>query len=104
MSALTRPDPALKVRPVTPKTEQRLRQALEERDRALAALARERTLVNALRLARERQGEPTPPVYPAEAGLGDPPLRYQVVDAANERVKTLVAPLHRLVKRLVERS
>lgn len=82
----------------------RLREALEARDQALAALAKERALVNALRLTADAVGEPEPLAYPPEAGLGPPPLRYVLVDAANERVKSVVAPLHHLVKRLIDRE
>lgn len=93
----------LKSLAVTQTPDLRLREALEERDQALTSLARERALVNALRLARERADEPTPPVYPAHVGLEEPPLRYQMIDAAHDRVKSLVAPLHRLVRRLAAR-
>ncbi|MBL9037968.1 MAG: hypothetical protein JNG84_05575 [Archangium sp.] len=83
--------------------EGRLHAALAERDAALTALAKERALVNALRLALQRRGEPVPPHYPLDAALDAPPLRYVVADALNDRAKTALGPVHDAVKALAER-
>lgn len=85
--------------PSSPKSlEQRLEAALRERDAALTALAKERALVNALRLAAARRNEPEPPDYPPAAGPGEAPLRYVLADEANATLKNLLGPLHRGVK------
>lgn len=81
-----------------PSLEERLALALQERDDALAALAHERALVNALRLGAARRGEPEPKDYPVAAGPGDAPLRYVLADEANDTLKAFLGPLHRGVK------
>ncbi len=81
-----------------PSLEERLAQALQERDAALAALAQERAVVNALRLASARRGEPEPKDYPVAAGPGEAPLRYVLADEANDTLKAFLGPLHRGVK------
>lgn len=81
---------------------ERLEAAIAERDLALTALAKERELTNALRLGARNRGEPDPPPYPRSAGLGAPPLRYVLADAANDVLKAWVGPLQRVAKRLAK--
>ena len=76
----------------------------EARDRALLALAREREQLDSVRLSLQRF--PPPPRQEPSASSAPPPvpadlpLRYQVVDAINNRVKRLAGPLHGPVKAL----
>ena len=83
--------------------EARLEQALAERDEALLDLAKERELTNALRLSARSRDEPEPMPYPPSAGLGEPPLRYRVADAANDTAKGVLGPWHQRFKRLAAR-
>ena len=78
--------------------EKRLNEALAERDAALAQLADLRAQLDNARVMARRVGEEAPKAYPVAAGLGAPPLRYVLVDQANETVKHLLGPLHRAVK------
>lgn len=78
----------------------RLQEALAERDAALAQVADLRAQLDNLRVAARREGEVTPKAYPVSAGIGAPPLRYVLVDQANDTVKSLLGPLHRAVKSL----
>lgn len=82
--------------------EGRLREALAERDAALLALAKERTLTSDLRLSLRSADESEPPRYPLSSGVGPPPLRYVVVDKANDSLKTLLGPLHGGARRLAD--
>lgn len=86
---------------VSPDAEVRLKAALAERDQALLQLAAAREELNALRLAARNAGERAPAPYPVSSGLGPPPLRYVLVDKANEGLKAFAGPLHRLAKRVV---
>jgi hypothetical protein len=83
--------------------EERLRQALAERDQALLELARARADLDALHLAIKRSGEPEPRPYPISAGLEGPALRYVLADALNDTVKPLLGPVHRALRAAVER-
>ncbi len=78
----------------------RLNDALAERDAALAQVADLRAQLDNARVMAQRVGERAPVAYPVSSGLGAPPLRYVLVDQANETVKTLLGPLHRAVKSL----
>ena len=78
--------------------------ALSERDRALLALSRERSLTNALRLAAASSGEVDPPNFPTAAGPGEPPLRYVLADKVNDRLKILFAPMHQLLRDIADSS
>lgn len=80
--------------------ETRLKQALAERDAALAQLAGLRAQLDNVRLAARNAGEASPRPYPVASGAGEPPLRYVLVDQANDAVKQLLGPLHRAVKTL----
>lgn len=82
--------------------EDRLREALAERDAALLALAKERTLTSDLRLHLRAAGESEPPRYPLSSGVGPPPLRYVAVDRANDSLKVLLGPLHGGARRLAD--
>ena len=71
----------------------------EQLEGALLELAREREKVSSLRLGLP----PAPateasPNYPASATPGAPPLRYVLVDAANERITRYLGPVQRLAK------
>jgi len=67
---------------------ERLEQALRERDEALQQLAALRAEVDALKLRLARPGEPEPPLYPATAtAAAPPPMRYVAVDALHSVVK-----------------
>ncbi len=80
--------------------ERRLAEALTERDAALASLAAAREELNALRLGGHRRGEVVNE-YPVASGVGPPPLRYVLIDRANEAAKRLLNPLHRAVKAVI---
>ncbi len=73
-----------------------------ERDEALLELARAREQVEALRLALPAVGRAPPPNYPASQPPGPPPLRYRLVDAANDALKRYFEPLHRAGKRVAD--
>lgn len=73
-------------------------------DQALLKLAQEREKVNALRLAFPPAEEPPLPEYPESAGPGAPPLRYVLVDAANDHLKRYLEPLQREGKELARRA
>ncbi len=79
-----------------------LERALEERDRALVELARERERVNALRLWARFPAEVDPARYPSEVGPDGTPLRYVVADRLNEGLKGLLGPLHEKGRALFE--
>src|SRR4051794_33981465 len=70
-------------------SEGRLKAALDDRDHALLELARERELVNTLRLSAQFQAEANPTVYPSAVGPDGPPLRYVVADRLSEGFKRL---------------
>lgn len=78
--------------------------ARRERDEALAALARERELVNALRLQLKNRGEPDVPHFPPGTAPGKPPLRYELADRINESAKKALAPVHFVARRLLDRK
>ena len=80
--------------------QERLNEALAERDAALAQVADLRAQLDNARVLARHLGEEAPKAYPVSAGLGAPPLRYVLVDQANETVKQLFGPLHRAVKSL----
>lgn len=84
--------------------EARISAAYAERDHALTQLAAAREELNALRMAARNQGEIAPPIHPVTAGLGPTPLRYVLVDKANDNLKGVVAPIHSLLKRLLSRG
>lgn len=68
---------------------------LEQELRELrAALARERELVNALRLSYPAGAEPALKEYPPSVGPGEPPLRYRVADALSDGLKKYLGPVH----------
>lgn len=76
----------------------RLHVALTERDDALQKLAAARAELEALKLSL-RQAGTEPPLYPPTANPAEPaPLRYVLVDRANQTFKRLLGPLHRVVK------
>lgn len=81
-----------------PSSETRLHEALAERDAALTQLADVRAQLENLRLVARNAGEQSPKPYPVASGLGEPPLRYVLVDQANDAVKQVLGPLHRAVK------
>ncbi|MGV3620975.1 MAG: hypothetical protein ACO1OB_09160 [Archangium sp.] len=68
-----------------------LEAALTERDLALADLATARAENEALRALLLSLGEPQPANYPATAAVGEPPLRYAVIDALHSRATPLFA-------------
>lgn len=74
-----------------------LKAALAERDEALAQLADARALLDLHRLAGRAEQLPH---YPRGTEPGQPPLRYVLIDRANDTVKRVLGPLHRAVKRL----
>lgn len=82
--------------------ERLLAAARSDRDAALLDLARERELVNALRVSRSSRTEAEVPRYPTAAGLGPVPLRYDLADATNERLKRGLGRFHHLLKRAAE--
>lgn len=84
--------------------EAELAAARADRDDALAALAKERELTNALRLQLRRGDEAAVPRYPPGAGLGPPALRYELADRVNETVKRTLGPVHSAAKRLLRRG
>lgn len=84
--------------------ESALDQARQERDDALAALAQERELTNALRLQLRHQGEPAVPRFPAGTGLGPAPLRYKLADSLNDSAKRALGPVHSAAKKLLNRG
>lgn len=63
--------------------ETRLAEALAERDRALTELARVKAEVDARRVVSASAGETDPLPLPPEAGVGEVPLRYVLVDAVH---------------------
>lgn len=68
--------------------DERLEQALLERDEALQQLAATRAELDALKLRLLRPGEPEPPLYPATTtAAAPPPLRYVAVDAVHAVLK-----------------
>ena len=80
---------------------ERLKQALDERDRALSELADARTELNALRLLQQHPGEPPPGAWSGGAGREALPLRYRVADAVNDAAKRILGPGHAVAKGLV---
>ncbi len=76
-----------------------LLRARQSHDELLLELARERETVNALRLAMPVVNESAPPAYPVSAGVGAPPLRYVVVDSANNALKRYLGPMQSGLKR-----
>lgn len=87
-----------------PARDAELEQLRAERDEALAALARERVLVNALRLALRHAGIEEPPQYPRPTTPGEPPLRYRVADALNDGRKRVLAPVREALESALGRS
>jgi hypothetical protein len=82
-------------------TQGRLEEALAERDRALEQLARARVELDALKLSLLRAGEEPPPLYPNTAAPGlEPPLRYVLVDALNDRLKQALGAGRALLRRV----
>jgi hypothetical protein len=78
-----------------------LAEARAERDAALKDLAAARADLAALRLRLRWLGELEPTPVPEGVGPGEPPLRYVLVDKANEGVKQLLGPLQKRMKGLV---
>ena len=76
----------------------RLEAALEERDRALLELARDREESNAARLRDRWKDEEEIPPYPLDAGAPFPiPLRYRLADGLNRLLGAIPAAVkHRL--------
>ncbi len=81
--------------------EQRLEEALRQRDEALRLLAIERERANALRVGLSVGRSVGPAWAPTD---GEPvPLRYAVVDAVNDTLKGQWSSLHRLGKGVLAR-
>jgi hypothetical protein len=76
-------------------------EAKRKRDAALLELAREREAFNALRLSfPPMNAAPPPPFQPAVVPPAPPPLRYVLVDRANEQIKRYLGPMHSASKRM----
>lgn len=76
----------------------RLDEALTERDEALQKLAAARAELDALKLSLRQAGTEPPPYPPTASPAEPPPLRYVLVDRANQAVKRLLGPLHRVLR------
>ena len=77
--------------------------ALQQRDEALLALAKERERGQAI---YAQWAEPQVAAGPARTAAGAPPaptqLRYRVVDRLNEEAKRRLGPLHRRARAVAE--
>jgi hypothetical protein len=83
--------------------ETRLREALEERDRALSELADVRAELNALRLKLLHPGEPPPGAWGGGAGSEALPLRYRLADSLNDAAKRVLGPGHAAARGVADR-
>lgn len=72
-------------------SDEQVRLAREERDRALQQLAEARAELDALRQALAHRGEPEPRLYPDTAAPDlAPPRRYVLVDAVHGALQALL--------------